>query len=192
MARSLNRFSVIGNVGQSVDFGVLPSGDPVANFSIAANEKWTDKTTGEVIERVDWFRCSVKGALVSVVERLVRSGTQLFIEGSVRTGSYERNGEMIPTFEINVSYMNVLTFDDAALQQPPQQQGQRQSQGQRQQQPRQQQGRHQQQPRQQQGRYQQQPRQQQGQYQQQGQQQARKSSQGGFGNHSMPQGGFNQ
>lgn len=181
MARSLNRFSVIGNVGQSVDFGVLPSGDPVANFSIAVNEKWTDKTTDEVIERVDWFRCSVKGALVSVVERLVRSGTQLFIEGSVRTGSYERNGEMIPTFEINVSYMNVLTFDDAALQQPPQQQGQRQSQGQRQQQPRQQQGRRQQQPRQQQGRY-----------QQQGHQQARKSSQGGFGNHSMPQGGFNQ
>ena len=90
MAGSVNKVILVGNVGKTPDIRKMPSGDVVANFSIATSEVWTDRNTGEKKERTEWHNVVVfnKG-LVSVVERYVDRGTKLYIEGQLQTRKWQ-------------------------------------------------------------------------------------------------------
>lgn len=91
---SLNKATIIGNVGQDPDIKTMQSGDKVANLSIATSEKWKDKNTGETIEKTEWHRISVfNQGLVGVIEKYVNKGDKLYIEGQLQTRSYEKDGQ---------------------------------------------------------------------------------------------------
>lgn len=89
---SLNRAQIMGNLGADPDTKYLPSGDTVTNLSIATTDKWKDKQTGEQKERTEWHRVSFFGRKAEVIAEYFRKGDQIYIEGSLQTRKYEKDG----------------------------------------------------------------------------------------------------
>lgn len=86
MAGSLNKVILIGNLGKDPEIRFMPDGSKVASFSLATGETWKDKSTGERKDRTEWHRISVfNDRLADVVEKYVRKGTKLYIEGQLQT-----------------------------------------------------------------------------------------------------------
>jgi single-strand DNA-binding protein len=79
---SLNKITLIGNVGRDPEVRQLPSGDAVANFTLATSETWKDKK-GEKQERTEWHRVDVFGKLAEVVESYVKKGSKVYVEGAM-------------------------------------------------------------------------------------------------------------
>jgi single-strand DNA-binding protein len=80
---SVNRVTLLGNVGQDPEMRYLPSGEAVAKFSIATTETWKDKSGGKQ-ERTDWHRVEFIGRTAEIVGEYVKKGRQVYVEGSVR------------------------------------------------------------------------------------------------------------
>lgn len=93
MAGSLNRVQLIGHVGKDPEIRSFTNGNRVANFSIACSESWIDKSTGEKKEKTEWVNVAVfNDGLIGVVERYVKKGSKLFVEGKFQTRKYEKDG----------------------------------------------------------------------------------------------------
>lgn len=89
MPANMNKAFVLGHVGQDPIIKTFQNGDRVANFSVATSESWKDKTTGERKERVTWHRIAVfNQPLTELVEKHVRKGDKLFVEGQLETRKY--------------------------------------------------------------------------------------------------------
>ncbi|WP_414461755.1 single-stranded DNA-binding protein [Hyphomicrobium sp. DY-1] len=86
MAGSVNKAILVGNVGKDPEIRRTQDGRPIANLSIATSDTWRDKQTGERKERTEWHRvvCFNEG-LSGVIEKYVRKGTKLYVEGSLQT-----------------------------------------------------------------------------------------------------------
>jgi len=83
---SINRATIMGNVGDNPKIANTTNGSKTATFSLATSEKWTDKKTGEKKEKTEWHRIVVFGdALVSIVENYVKKGSKLYVEGQLQT-----------------------------------------------------------------------------------------------------------
>ena len=100
MAGFLNRATILGHVGKDPTTKTMNSGDKVANFSIATSESWTDKQSGEKKEKTQWHNIVVWGKLADIVEKYVRKGSKVFVEGAIETRKYEQNGVEKYTTEI--------------------------------------------------------------------------------------------
>ena len=85
---SVNKVIVIGNLGANPDIRALPSGQNVANFSLATTERFTDRN-GAKQERTDWHRIVAFGRLADTCERFLSKGRQVYIEGRLTTRQYE-------------------------------------------------------------------------------------------------------
>ena len=110
MAGSLNCVTLIGNVSADPEVRNLTSGNTVANLSLATSESWKDKQTGEKKEVTQWHRIVVwNDGLISVIEKYVKKGSKLYIEGQLQTRKYEKDGVDHYTTEV------VLTGFDAKL-----------------------------------------------------------------------------
>ena len=94
MAGSLNRATIIGNVGKDPDIKTMPSGKKIVNLSVATSESWTDKQSGEKKERTEWHRVVIfNEGLAGVAERYVRKGSKIMIEGQLQTRKWtDQNG----------------------------------------------------------------------------------------------------
>jgi len=87
---SINKVILIGNVGKDPEIRTFGNGGKVANFSIATSESWKDKRTGERKEKTDWHNISVfNDGLVGVIERYVKKGDKLYIEGKLQTRKWQ-------------------------------------------------------------------------------------------------------
>lgn len=100
MSRSVNRIILVGHVGSDPDVRRTSTGRPVANVSLATNRRF--EQAGEMHERTDWHRLTFWAKSAETVERYVRRGTRLYIDGRIEYGSYERDGQSIPTADIVV------------------------------------------------------------------------------------------
>jgi single-strand DNA-binding protein len=85
----MNRVTLLGNVGGDPEVRTFDSGDKVANFSLATSERWKDRETGEKKEHTEWHRVVVFGPLVGVIDRYVKKGDKIMIEGQVRTRKWQ-------------------------------------------------------------------------------------------------------
>ncbi|MDP2205726.1 MAG: single-stranded DNA-binding protein [Alphaproteobacteria bacterium] len=114
MAGSVNKVILVGNLGKDPEIRSFPNGGRVANFSIATSESWKDKATGERKERTEWHRISVTNdALVGVVERFLKKGSKVYIEGQLETRKYEKDGREVYTTEVVLRpYRGELTMLD--------------------------------------------------------------------------------
>ena len=90
VSRALNKVMLIGNLGADPEIRNLPSGDFVANFSIATTESWVDKRTQETVERTQWHQIVYyyKTSLADTIQKYIRKGTKIYIEGSLRTDKW--------------------------------------------------------------------------------------------------------
>lgn len=105
MAGSVNKATLIGNLGADPDIRALQDGRKVASFGLATSESWKDRQTGEKREQTEWHKVVVWGdGLVGVLERYVRKGSKLYVEGQLRTRKWQdQNGVDRTTTEVTVS-----------------------------------------------------------------------------------------
>ncbi len=89
MSNGINKVILVGNLGRDPEVNTLSSGSPVANIAIATGESWKDKTTGERQERTEWHRVVFFGRLAEIAGEHMKKGSQVYIEGSLRTHKWE-------------------------------------------------------------------------------------------------------
>jgi len=104
---SVNKVILIGNLGRDPEIRYTQGGEPIANFSLATNESWTDKKTGQRQERTEWHRCEVFGKQAQVVRDYCTKGKQIYLEGSLRLDEWtDKDGNKRATTKIRVSGFN--------------------------------------------------------------------------------------
>jgi single-strand DNA-binding protein len=105
---SVNKVILIGNLGADPETRYTPSGDAVTNIRIATTDKWKDKASGEMQERTEWHRISFFGRLAEVAGEYLKKGSQVYVEGSLRTRKYEKDGQTHYSTEIRGDLMQML------------------------------------------------------------------------------------
>ncbi len=108
MSRSLNKAILIGNLGSDPEIRTTGNGAKVAQFSIATSRKWTNNS-GEQQEKTEWHRVVAWSKLADVVERYVKKGQQVYVEGEIQYRSYEdKDGVTKYSTEINARELMML------------------------------------------------------------------------------------
>ena len=107
----------VGTVGRDPDVKSLTSGSVVANFSIAVNEKWTDKS-GQKQERTEWIRVVAFGRLAEIVSQYIHKGSKLYVEGKLQTRSWEQDGQKRYITEVNARNIQMLDSRQQSNQSP--------------------------------------------------------------------------
>ena len=100
MGRSVNRITLVGYVGSDPDVRRTTAGTPVAHLSLATNRRF--RRNGEPHERTDWHRLTFWSGAAEIVEQHVRRGARLYVHGRLEYGSYERDGQVVPTADVIV------------------------------------------------------------------------------------------
>src|SRR5689334_2559058 len=109
MARGVNKVIIVGNLGADPETRAMPSGSTVANLRIATTENWKDRQTGEQQERTEWHRVVLFGRLGEVAAEYLRKGSQVYIEGSLRTRKWtDKQGNERYSTEIVGNDMQML------------------------------------------------------------------------------------
>jgi single-strand DNA-binding protein len=107
--RGVNKAIVLGNLGQDPELKNLPSGSAVCSLSVATSERWKDKTTGEDKELTEWHRVSLFGRLAEIAAQYLRKGSQVYIEGRLRTRKWQdKSGADRYTTEIIADELQML------------------------------------------------------------------------------------
>lgn len=89
MARGVNKVILIGTLGSDPEVRFMPNGNAVANISLATNESWKDKNTGQMQEKTEWHRVVVFGKLAEVAGEYLRKGSQVYFEGKLQTRKWQ-------------------------------------------------------------------------------------------------------
>ena len=106
---SVNKVILIGNLGADPESRFAPSGDAICNIRLATTENWRDKNTGERREATEWHRVSFYGKLAEIAGQYLRKGSQVYIEGSLRTRKWQdKDGQDRYTTEIRADEMKML------------------------------------------------------------------------------------
>ncbi len=109
MARGINKVILVGNLGADPETRAMPSGSTVANLRIATSESWRDKQTGEQQERTEWHRVALFGRLAEVAAEYLKKGSQVYIEGSLRTRKWtDKQGQERYSTEVIGNDMQML------------------------------------------------------------------------------------
>lgn len=108
---SVNKVTLLGNLGQDPTVRTFENGDKVANFSLATTDRgFTAKDGTEVPDRTEWHNCTATRGLAEVVEKYVKKGDKLYIEGKLTTRKYQdKNGEDRYVTEVRVQQLEMLT-----------------------------------------------------------------------------------
>jgi single-strand DNA-binding protein len=92
MAGSINKVILVGNLGRDPEIRSTQDGQRIATFSLATSESWRDKSSGERREKTEWHRVVIfNERLVEVVEKYVKKGSKLYVEGSLQTRKWNDN-----------------------------------------------------------------------------------------------------
>jgi single-strand DNA-binding protein len=106
---SVNKVIVVGNLGKDPEMRSFPSGDQIANIVVATTDKWKDKQSGEMKEATEWHRITFNGRLAEIVGQYLRKGSQVYVEGSLRTRKWtDKEGIDKYTTEIRADQMQML------------------------------------------------------------------------------------
>lgn len=107
---SVNKVILVGNLGRDPEMRTFPSGDQVANVTIATTDRWRDKNTGENKEATEWHRVVFNGRLAEIVGQYLRKGSQVYVEGSLRTRKWtdQATGQERYATEIRADTMQML------------------------------------------------------------------------------------
>ena len=109
MARGINKVILIGNLGRDPETRYTQNQQPIANFSLATSEGWTDRATNERRERTEWHRVVCFARLAEICGEYLRKGSKVYIEGSLRTRSWEgQDGQTRYSTEVVAREMQML------------------------------------------------------------------------------------
>lgn len=130
MARSVNKVILIGTLGRDPEMRYMPNGDAVCNFSIATDEGYKDKNTGQKVDKTEWHRIVAFRRLAEIMGEYLKKGSKIYVEGKLQTRDWEKDGVKRYTTEIVANEMTMLDSrnsqnsgqQDYQAQQKPQQQ----------------------------------------------------------------------
>lgn len=109
MSKGVNKVILIGNLGADPEVRYMPSGSSVANISLATNDSWKDKQTGELQERTEWHKVCLFDKLAQIAGEYLKKGSKIYIEGSIRTRKWQdQSGNDRYTTEIVANTMQML------------------------------------------------------------------------------------
>ena len=108
MARGVNKVILVGNCGSDPESRFLPSGGAVTNITIATSESWKDKQSGQQQERTEWHRVVFFNRLGEIAGEYLKKGSKVYVEGSLRTRQWEKDGVKRYTTEIVGNEMQML------------------------------------------------------------------------------------
>lgn len=103
MTKGVNKVILLGRLGKDP---VINNG--CANFSIATSEKWKDKETGEQKEQTEWHKLVAFGKLSDVIKKYLFKGSQVYIEGKLKTDKYEKDGQTLYSTKIIIHSLQML------------------------------------------------------------------------------------
>jgi single-strand DNA-binding protein len=106
---SVNKVIIVGNLGADPETRYTPGGDAVTNIRVATTDKWKDKASGEMKEATEWHRISFFGRLAEVAGEYLKKGSQVYIEGSLRTRKWQdKDGQDKYSTDIRGDVMQML------------------------------------------------------------------------------------
>ena len=108
MARGVNKVILVGNLGKDPETRYMPSGGAVCNITIATSESWTDKATNEKKEKTEWHKVVFFNKLGEIAGQYLKKGSQVYVEGALRTRKWEKDGIDHYSTEIVASDMQML------------------------------------------------------------------------------------
>lgn len=108
MGRSVNKVTLIGTLGRDPEVRYLPNGNAVANLSLATDESYNDKGTGQKVEQTEWHRITVYGRLAEICQQYLKKGARAYFEGKLRTREWEKDGVKRYSTEIICNEMMML------------------------------------------------------------------------------------
>lgn len=108
MARGINKVILIGNCGADPETRYLPDGAAVTNVNLATTMGWRDRESGEQKERTEWHRVVFFRRLGEIAAQYLKKGSKVYIEGSLKTRQWERDGQKHWTTEIIANEMQML------------------------------------------------------------------------------------
>ena len=106
--KGINKVIILGNLGQEPKIQHMPSGSAVTSISVATSESWKDKNTGQQEQRTEWHRVVFFNKLAEIAGQYLKKGSKVYIEGSLRTRSWDKDGEKRYTTEIVANEMQML------------------------------------------------------------------------------------
>lgn len=109
MARGINKAIIVGALGQNPEIKYSASGSAIVNLSVATNEKWKDKSTGQDVEKTEWHRIVIFGKLAEIAARYLKKGAQVYFEGKIQTRKWQdQSGQDRYITEIIANEMQML------------------------------------------------------------------------------------
>lgn len=115
--RGVNKVIIVGNCGSDPEVKQFANGGSVTTISVATSEQWNDKQTGEKREQTEWHRISLYNKLAEIAAQYLRKGSQVYVEGSLRTRKYQdQNGQDRYVTEIRADQMQMLGGNQNAQQ----------------------------------------------------------------------------
>ncbi len=109
MSRGVNKAIIVGTLGQDPEVRYTASGSAVANISVATNENWKDRNTGEMQERTEWHRIVMFGKLAEIAQQYLKKGSQAYFEGRIQTRKWQdQSGNDRYSTEIVANEMQML------------------------------------------------------------------------------------
>jgi len=114
MSRGINKAIILGNICQDIEVRWTPNGNAVANFSIATNEEWKDKNTGQKQEKTEFHKVVMFGKLAEVAGQYLRKGSKVYIEGKLQTRKWQnKEGRDVYTTEVVVDINGSMQMLDS-------------------------------------------------------------------------------
>ena len=116
---SVNKVILIGNVGRPPEHRVTPNGTSITTISLATSDRYKDKQTSEMKESTEWHRVVFWGKLAEIANQLIRSGSQIYIEGRITTQKYQKEGVDHFSTSITAETLQVLGKKPTYSEYPP-------------------------------------------------------------------------
>lgn len=105
----INKVIIVGNLGNDPEIRTMPTGEQVANITVATSESWTDKNTGEKKTQTEWHRIVLYRRLAEIADQYLKTGSQVYIEGRLKTRKWQdNNGQDRYTTEIQGDNLQML------------------------------------------------------------------------------------
>ena len=109
MARgSINKVIIIGTLGRDPEMRYLPNGNAVCSMSLATDEGYKDKNTGQQVDKTEWHRIEAFGRLAEIMGEYLKKGSKCYVEGKLRTDEYEKDGIKRYSTKIIANEMTML------------------------------------------------------------------------------------
>lgn len=110
--RGVNKVIIVGTLGADPDVRYSQGGTAVTSLSVATNEEWTDKQSGQKQKRTEWHKVTLFGRLAEIAGEYLKKGREVYIEGSLRTEEYEKDGVKHYPTKIIASELQMLGGGD--------------------------------------------------------------------------------